>query len=62
LNQIKAFLAEHWELVLVAILLLTPAVSWAGAIVQAIFGLVNWLGVAVAIGFFGSRWFTRNNR
>lgn len=55
MNQTKAFLAEHWKLVLVAILLVTPAVSWTWAIVKAVLGLVNWLGVLAVAVFFGAR-------
>lgn len=55
MNQTKAFLAEHWKLVLVAILLVTPVVSWTWAIVKAVLGLVNWLGVLAVAVFFGAR-------
>lgn len=55
MNQTKAFLAEHWKLVLVAILLVTPAVSWTWAIVKAVLGLMNWLGVLAVAVFFGAR-------
>jgi hypothetical protein len=55
LNQIKAFLLEHKIAVLVIVLLVTPAVSWAWVVVTTILGLVNWLGVLVVAVFFGAR-------
>ena len=55
LNQIKAFLLEHKIAVLVIVLLVTPAVSWAWVVVTTILGLVNWLGVLVVAAFFGAR-------
>ena len=55
MNKIKAFLQEHKIAILVVVLLVSPAVSWAWAIVTTILGLVNWLGVLVVAAFFGAR-------
>jgi len=55
MNKIKAFLQEHKIAILVVVLLVSPAVSWAWAIVTTILGLVNWLGVLVVAVFFGAR-------
>lgn len=55
MNKIKAFLQEHKIAILVVVLLVSPAVSWAWVIVTTILGLVNWLGVLVVTAFFGAR-------
>ena len=55
MNRIKAFLQEHKIAILVVVLLVSPAVSWAWVIVTTILGLVNWLGVLVVAVFFGAR-------
>ena len=55
LNKIKAFLQEHKIAVLAIVLLVTPAVSWAWAVIATVLGLVNWLGVLVVAVFFGAR-------
>ncbi len=55
MNRIKAFLQEHKIAILVVVLLVSPAVSWAWVIVTTILGLVNWLGVLVVAAFFGAR-------
>ena len=55
MNKIKAFLQEHKIAILVVVLLVSPAVSWAWVIVTPILGLVNWLGVLVVAAFFGAR-------
>ena len=55
LNKIKAFLREHKIAILVVVLLVTPAVSWAWVVIATILSLVNWLGVLVVAAFFGAR-------
>ena len=55
MNKIKAFLREHRFAILVVVLLVTPAVSWAWTVIAIVFGLVNWLGVLVVASFFGAR-------
>lgn len=55
MNQTKAFLRENWVPILVIVCLVTPAASWTWAIVKAVLGLVNWLGVLVVAVFFGAR-------